>query len=107
MRYKKKLELLNDYVEINRILLKCKSMIILKLNLDTEKLNKACNLAIKLKNIYLEKIKECGMYDDAFITLKKDIDTAVQYNIYTHNLSNSTLDGIQSTLDRLQNNSIS
>ncbi len=107
MRYKEKLKLLDNYIEISRILLKCKSMIIINLNIDTERLNNASNIAIKLRDLCLEKIKENGMYDDAFIILKKDIDNAVKNNIYTYNLNNTQLDKICETLDKIQSQLIS
>ena len=102
MRYSKKLELLNNYIELGRILLKCKSILILHINIDAKALENTCKLAIKLQNDCLEKIKQCGMYDDAFEILKKDIDTAIQSNIYTHNLSHNTLEQMNNTLSRLQ-----
>lgn len=102
MRYREKLKLLDNYIELSRILLKCKSMVMLKTNVDAEQLDDTCNLALKLKNICIERIKECGMYDESFLVLKKDIDTAVHYNIYPHNLNISTLNDMKASLSLLQ-----
>ena len=77
MRTKTKMILINNYVDIYKILFECKQGLIF--GLDTQTISTTKNLLeenLKLKNNYEELFKKLKIDDVSYLILKKDLEEA-------------------------------
>lgn len=78
MRSRTKLSLINNYVEIYKILYSCKQNIKYAEDLDTVREFKELTIStIKLKNRYEKIFEICGINDDSFLLLKQQLNESL------------------------------
>lgn len=92
MRKKFKMELINNYVDIYKILFNCKELIKTEKNTDQEKIISLLHDALKLKNEYEKMFDILKMNDISFLVLKRDLDNAMKFQ--PQNYSPSSLEKI-------------
>ena len=78
LRNKTKLELIDNYIDIFKIIFCCKQTILGALDEKVVlKYEQILMSTLNLKNSYEEMFKALKMYDTAFLILKKDLENAV------------------------------
>ena len=104
MKRKDKMALLDNYVNIFRILHKCKTnLIFAKSQEEILLLESFCHKLLYLKEEHEKYLNEIGMYDDAFLLLKKQLENSLDNNKSTSTIpqSHSFLKNITTTEERL------
>lgn len=78
LRNKTKLELIDNYIDIFKIIFCCKQTILGALDEKVVlKYKQILMSTLNLKNSYEEMFKALKMYDTAFLILKKDLENAL------------------------------
>ena len=77
MRKKFKMELINNYVDIYKILFNCKEILKSKES-DQEKIISVLQDALNLKSEYEKMFEHLNMNDTSFLVLKRDLDNAMK-----------------------------
>lgn len=78
MKSKIKLELIQNYVDIFKIIFCCKQTILQANDENTiSKFEKISISTLRLKNTYEKVFKSLKMYDTAFLILKNDLENAL------------------------------
>lgn len=79
MRAKKKLELINNYVEIHKILFACKMSIFKSTNFnETASCFKLLKDVSTLKSNYEKIFEKLHLNDEAYLNLKKELETTLK-----------------------------
>ena len=78
MRKKLKMELINNYVDIYKILYNCKELIKSEKNTDQKKIFFILQDALNLKSEYEKMFETFNMNDTSFLVLKRDLDNAMK-----------------------------
>ena len=78
MRKKFKMELINNYVDIYKILYNCKELIKSEKNTNQKKILFILQDALNLKSEYEKMFENLNMNDTSFLVLKRDLDNAIK-----------------------------
>lgn len=82
IKHRKKLELLDNYVAIYRILFNCKQLLMYtpqNNQADIDKIQNLCDQTLDLKSKYEEAFQKLKMIDNAFILLKSQLNECKGY----------------------------
>jgi len=103
-KYKLKLNLIDNYIAIYKILYNCRQILFYEsnhYNIDTLEIQKICDHTLDLKTKYEKAFKELKMIDESFLNLKEQLIDCK--NIFIKNFNVQNFQKLCSTLSSIEN----